>query len=187
MAMMGSAGWNGQDPGIHPPPDDEFQQFLDMNGMGNLGEGLQFDFEFQNAGGVHMAGSQPREPMDTPMSGTDTPGIPSRQDNVMHSRMQPVSTAASQPAIPTTMVPPTNEAMAEIDAQIHFLQQQKLQHQQRQMEEQQIAFFARQNRMVPPTPQSLELQAGTQFYPAPDQQQQALYERYQRLKEQQDV
>ena len=192
MAMMGSTSWSGQDPGISHAADDDFQQFLDMNGMGNLAEGLQFDFaDFQNAGAGHIIPQQPREQLDTPMSGTETPGISSTQDGSLHGPMNAVSTAVSHPTIPAAMIPPAtpSEAINEIDAQIQYLQQQRMQQQRRQLEEQQAAYFVRQSRMVPPTPQSLEIQAGSQFYSTAEQQsqQQVIFERFQRLKEQQDV
>lgn len=195
--MMDSNGWNGQDHGLHGGPDDDFHQFLDMNGMANLGDGLQFDFQdFQTQNGGHMMQVAHRETMDTPMSGTDGPMLLS---NAMHNQMPPMTTAPphshSHSTIPSTMIqpPPTpGEAISELDAQIQYLQQQKFQQQQRQLDEQQIAFFTRQNHMVPPTPQSLELQAGNNRFYAHQQDQtpqqhQDMYERFQRMKEQQDV
>jgi hypothetical protein len=105
------------------------------------------------------------------------------------------SGVAYQP-IPATLIPPSTptEALVNtIDAQIHFLQQQKLQHQQQQLQEQQAAIYAQQRRIIPPTPQSLEIQAGTHHYYSQHSQsdhtpqQQPLDYRYQRLKDQQDV
>lgn len=91
----------------------------------------------------------------------------------------------------------TSDAISDLDAQIQFLQHQKLQQQQRQLEEQQrrfaeqqAAFFAQQQSMVPPTPQSLEMQAANQYYTQGDQtphHSQGMFDRYQHLKEQQDV
>jgi len=194
MAMMGSTGWNGQDAGLHHAPEDDFQQFLDMNGMGNLSEGLQFDFgDFPHAGAGHLiAQPPPREQLDTPMSGTEAPSILSGQDAAMRGPMHPVSAAGSNAALPAALVPPpptATDTIHEIDAQIQYLQQQRMQQQRRQMEEQQAAYFARQSRIVPPTPQSLEIQAGSQFYPTVEQQskQQVIFDRFQRYSEQQDV
>lgn len=189
--MMDSAGWNNHDHGMHHGPDDDFQQFLDMNSIGNLGDGLQFDFDFQNQNNAHMMQVTPRDPTDTPMSGTD--GLMAA---AMHPQMPNMTTSPAHPSIPSTLMAPQhapNDAISDIDAQIQFLQQQKLQQQQRQMEQQQVAFFAQQhNRMVPPTPQSLEIQAGNQqqFYAHPEhtpQQHQDMYDGYRRMKEQQDV
>ncbi|CAK7235716.1 hypothetical protein SBRCBS47491_009389, partial [Sporothrix bragantina] len=222
MAMMGSSAWNGQDQGIHPASDEEFQQFLDMNGMG-LADNIQFDFtDFQNASPgashlIHTSMAPSNDTLDTPMTGahnapgllaqattgplpdsslTGTAGIHGPQH--AHNMLPVVTTGtAAHASIATTMMPavtPT-DAISEIDAQIQYLQQQRMQQQQRQAEEQNIAFFARQNHIVPPTPQSLELQAGNQFFHSPDPrnqhqgqqtQQQAIYERYQHFKEQQD-
>ncbi|KAK3945288.1 helix-loop-helix DNA-binding domain-containing protein [Diplogelasinospora grovesii] len=202
MAMMGSSAWSVQDHPMHLAAEDDFQQFLDMNGMngmGNMADGLNYDFQdFQAPNGAHMMQAPPRDQLDTPMSGTDAPIILSRADHALQHQMPAITCAAPYQTIPTTMIPPATPAEAivdSIDAQIQFLQQQKLQHQQRQMEEQQAVFFARQqNRMVPRTPQSLELQPGaSQYYGQPElpdhtpQQQQAIDYRYQRLKEQQDL
>lgn len=177
---------------MHHGADDDFQQFLDMNSMANLGDGLQFDFDFQNQNGSggHMMQMPHRDPLDTPMTGTDASVLMS---TAMHSQM-PAIAPASVPPMSSAMMAAQHHgnAISEIDAQIQFLQQQKIQQQQRQIEEQQAAFFTQQhNRVVPPTPQSLELQAGShQYYTQPDQtpqQHQEMYERFQRMKTQQDV
>jgi hypothetical protein len=216
MAIMDSSGWSGQDHPMHTGPEDDFQQFLDMGSLPNLPEGLNFDFnDFQAGNGAHMMQGPAREQMDTPMDGTDA-GVLSRTDPALQHQMPAMTTAASYQTIPTTMIPPPtpSEAIVDsIDAQIQFLQQQKMQHQQRQIEEQQAVFFANQQRqMVPPTPQSMELQpSNARFYgqhnpgeqpqPMPQQQpqqqtpqpqpqhpqQQIIDYRYQRLKEQQEV
>lgn len=189
--MMDSAAWDNQNHGMQHGADDDFQQFLDMNSMGNLGDGLQFDFDFQNQNAGHLMQVSHRETLDTPMSGTDGSVLMS---TAMHNPMPTMTTGPAHSSIPSTMMPPhaPGDAISEIDAQIQFLQQQKLQQQQRQIEQQQVAFFAQQqSRMVPPTPQSLELQAGNhRFYAQPEQthqQQQDIYDRFSRMKEQQDV
>ncbi|KAG8165389.1 hypothetical protein KVR01_005664 [Diaporthe batatas] len=191
--MMESAGWNDQGHSMHPSAEDDFQQFFNVNSMDSLSEGLQFDFgDFQHPAGGGMMQVAHRETLDTPMSGTDGSVLMS---TAMHNPMHPITTAPSNPALPASMMSTAASvnAISEIDAQIQFLQQQKLQQQQRQLEEQQAAFFAQQqSRMVPPTPRSLEIQAGNhQFYTAqPDRaaqqhQQQDMFERFQRMKEQQ--
>ena len=196
--MMNSTAWSVPDHPMHST-DDDFQQFLDINGMGNLADSLSYDFhDFQAATGAHLLQS-PREQLDTPMSGSDAPIALSRTDPVLQHQMPAMLTAAPYQAVPATMMPPPTPSEAivsSIDAQIQFLQQQKMQHQQRHLEEQQVAFFARQqNRMVPPTPQSLELPARTNHYYArpgsaerqQQQQQQAVDYRYQRSKDQHEV
>jgi hypothetical protein len=178
---------------MHPPSDDDFQQFLDMNGMGNITDSLNYDFEnFQAAAGSAHLMQTPRDQLDTPMSGTDTAMILSRTDPALQHQVPAMTTAAAYQTIPATMMPPPTPSEAivnSIDAQIQFLQQQKMQHQQRQLEEQQAAFFARQQtQMVPPTPQSLELPASAnQFYSQPgsaDRQQQPVDYCYQQAKDQ---
>ncbi|KAK5652580.1 hypothetical protein OQA88_10341 [Cercophora sp. LCS_1] len=180
----------------HPTSDDDFQQFLDMNGIGSLADNLNYDFQdFQSAAGAHML--QGSRELDTPMSGTDAPIILSQTDATgLQHQIPAMTTASSFQTIAATMMPPPTPSEAivnSIDAQIQFLQQQKIQAQQRQLEEQQVAFFAhqQQTRMVPPTPQSLEIPAGAnQFYPQPgsaDRQQQPIDYRYQHSKDQQDM
>ncbi|OIW34911.1 hypothetical protein CONLIGDRAFT_30882 [Coniochaeta ligniaria NRRL 30616] len=196
MSMMNST-WNGQDHSMQAGQDDDFQQFLDMNGMDNMGDGMQFDFQdFHDGNGAnnHMLPNQHRQTLDTAMSGTDTPDMLARSDPTGLHQMPAITSGVSYQSIPATMIPPptpTEAIVNTIDAQIQFLQQQKLQH---QLQEQQAALFAQQQqRIVPPTPQSLELQAGTHHYYSnhsqADQtpQQQPLDYRYQRLKEQQEM
>ncbi|KAH8878841.1 hypothetical protein GQ53DRAFT_57955 [Thozetella sp. PMI_491] len=199
MAMMGSSAWNGEDAQIHQGHEDDFQQFLNMGGMGSLPDSMNFDFhDFQtpNGGGHLQMQAPPREHIDTAMSGTETPVILSQADPTLQHQMPPMTSTQQYPSIPTTMIPPPtpNEAIVNnIDAQIQYLQQQKMEH-QRAMEEQQV-FFAvqQQNRIVPPTPQSLELQAGNQqYYPRATMaeqtpQHQALDYRFQRIKDQQEM
>jgi hypothetical protein len=197
MAMMDSSGWNPQGhQGLQPGPEDDFQQFLDIGSMGNLADGLQFDFQdFQNAGGPTLMSQAQREQMDTPMGGTDQPVVMQGSNSVVSNQITQMTTGASHPTIPTMMPTPlqapSDPSILEIDAQIQYLQQQKLQHQQRQIHEQQTAaYFASQRPGVPPTPQSLEMQANNHQFYSPDHvaQQHAVYDnRFQRLKEQQDV
>ncbi|KAK7739972.1 hypothetical protein SLS53_005566 [Cytospora paraplurivora] len=190
--MMESAGWNNQAHGEQPSVDDDFHQFLNMNSMENLSGGLQFDFgDFQEQSGGPLMQVPHREALDAPMSGTD--GSLLLSTAAIHSQMHPMTTAPSNSAMTSNNMPPHSpgDAISDIDAQIQFLLQQKIQQQQRHLEEQHAAFLAQQQaHMVPPTPQSLEMQPGNyQFY---SQQldrtphlQQDMYERYQRMKEQQ--
>jgi hypothetical protein len=199
---MDSSTWAVADHSAHPAAEDDFQQFLDMNGMGNLADGINYNFpHFQSSGGSQLLPSHPREQLDIPMSGTDAPILLSPAVPSMQHQMPAISNAGSYQTVPATMMPPPtpSEAIVDsIDAQIQFLQQQKMRHQQRRIEEQQVAFFTRQqSRMVPPTPQSLEIQPGAnQYYAQPNapeqqqqqqQQQQSMEYRYQRLKDQSDV
>ncbi|KAL8387683.1 hypothetical protein RB595_009741 [Gaeumannomyces hyphopodioides] len=216
MSIMGSAAaWDGQEGQMQTGPVDDFQQYLDINAMGGLGDPLQFDFhdfpEFQHTANASMLQrSQPRaEHLDTPMSGTDMSSLVSAQpEHPLHhsAPMRPMAmtSAPAHAAInsmvtlpaamvslpPTSHAPPTpSEAINDIDAKIVFLQQQRMQQQQRQLEEQAAFFAAQRSRMVPPTPQSLDLQAGSRFYTQPDHTpQQGMYERYQRMSaDQQDM
>jgi hypothetical protein len=196
---MDTSTWAVADHSVHG--EDDFQQFLDMNSMGNLAENVNINYnfhDFQASGNSQLLPPHSREPLDIPMSGTDAPILLSPAMPAMQHQMPAITSAASYQSIPATMMPPPSPSGAivdSIDAQIQFLQQQKLRHQQRQIEEHQVAFFARQqqqSRMVPPTPQSLEIQPGSNPYFSPSngseqQPQRPIDYRYQRLKDQPDV
>jgi hypothetical protein len=206
MAMM-DPSWNGQDHSMAPNGEDDFQQFLDMGDMANLGDGLQFDFQGFNAvshGPAMMHTHSPHDTIDTQMGGTETPSASGPRNGIaIQHQMPPMTSGPAVASIPSQVVPShrnnTNDAINDIDAQIQFLQHQKLQQQQRQLEEQQrrfeeqqAAFFAQQQRsMVPPTPQSLKIQATNQYYTQQGDQtphhSTGMFDRYQRMKEQQDV
>jgi hypothetical protein len=171
--MMDSAGWNGQDP-------NDFQGFLDLEN--NLGD-LQFDFQDYNSQ-QNQAGQMMSESMETRMDGL------AGQDTTMHELIPSMTTATSHPAIPTTPIAhslPSSDSLVELDAQIQYLQHQRQQQHQRQMQEQQRNFYA-QSRMIPPTPNSVEMHGGSaQFYPQSDPQQQAMYERFRIQVKEQEV
>lgn len=201
---MDTTAWNEQDHGLHHNADDDMHQFLDMNSMSGFPEGLQFDFGFQAQNGAASHLLQ-RETLDTPMSGTDAAVI---MATTMHDQMPALTSAPLHAAIPSSLLPSQpapGDAISEIDAQIQFLQAQKIQQQQRQLEQQQqqheqqrrqleqqqAAFFAQQQRrIVPATPQSLEMRAGDGPYTfQPDhtpQHQVDIYEHF-HMKEQIDV
>ncbi|KAI1656650.1 helix-loop-helix DNA-binding domain-containing protein [Daldinia decipiens] len=201
MAMMDPSAWNGQDQPMSSAGEDDFQQFLEMGGMSNLEDGLQFDFhDFNGVNGASMMHQPHDDSIDTPMSNSNVPTIIARNDMGPQSQMSPMTSAPSHPGIPTQMMPQhhtSSDAISEIDAQIQFLQQQRLQQQRRQLEEQQrqfreqqAAFYAQQHRnMVPPTPQSLEIQAATQFFASQDQAHSSgMFDGYhQHLKDPQDM
>ncbi|RXG45546.1 hypothetical protein VDGE_03154 [Verticillium dahliae] len=201
MAMMGGTSWTTQDQTLPSSHDDDFQQFLDMGGMGNLSEPLGFDFhDFQNSADSSMMPQNGRDQLDTQMGGTDSAMAMARPDPSVRSvqdQFAAMSTAASHPSITAQMIQPVptpTDAMAEIDAQIQFLQQQRMQQQQRQMHEhqahqvqQQTSYYVGHN-PVPPTPQSLEMPPNGNHYYAQEQAQQNVFDsRYQRMKEQQDM
>ncbi|KAI1640534.1 helix-loop-helix DNA-binding domain-containing protein [Biscogniauxia mediterranea] len=198
--MMDPGAWNGQDQNLSSTGDDDFHQFLDMGGMSNLGNGLPFDFQDFGASNddASIMHSRHNDTLDTPMSDSNIPSIITQGNIGMQNHVSPMTSAPSHPAIPSQIMPAqtVNDAISEIDAQIQFLQQQRLQQQQRQLEEQQrrfreqqAAFYAQHHRnMVPPTPQSLEMQAANQFYTPQDQgHSSGMFDGYQHLKEQQDM
>ncbi|KAI2618387.1 helix-loop-helix DNA-binding domain-containing protein [Hypoxylon sp. NC1633] len=196
--MMDPNPWNGQDQTLPSSDNDDFQQFLEMGGMSNFGDGLQLDFQdYNGANGASMMHHQPGDSIDTPMSNSNVPTIIARNDMGSQSQISPMTSAPSHPGISTQQMMPqhrsSSAALSELDAQIHFLQQQRAQQQrqlaaQRQFHEQ-AAFYAQQRNMVPPTPQSLEIQAANQFFAHPNQGHSSdLFDGYQQhLKEQQDM
>ncbi|KAI1142658.1 helix-loop-helix DNA-binding domain-containing protein [Hypoxylon sp. FL0543] len=194
MAMMDPSAWNGQD----QTGEDDLQQFLEMGGMSNFGDGLHFDFQdFHSTNGSSIMHQAHGDTMDTLMTDSNVPTIITRNDMGQQSQISPMTSAPSHPGISTQMMPPhhtSSDAISEIDAQIEFLQQQRLQQQRRQLAEQQrqfheqkAAFYAQQRNMVPPTPQSLEIQAANQFFAQQDQAHSSgMFDGYQHLKDQQD-
>ena len=192
--MMDPSSWNGPDHSLPPSTDDDFNQFLDMGGMSNIGEPLQFDFQdFAAPGpGPVMPSQPPRQVMDTAMSGVDAPCVNVSSGMSMPSHLISTTSAAAGPSVPSQILPQHQappDALSEIDAQIQFLQSQRfaeqhrqLEEQRRQLEEQQAAFYAQQQQrnMVPPTPQSLEMQASNHFFTLQSQQQQQQQQQRQR-------
>lgn len=198
--MMNPGAWNGQDQTLSSTGEDDFQQFLDMGGMSNLGDGLQFDFQdFNSANGASMMHQPHGDSIDTPMSNSTVPTIMARNNMGPQSQMSPMTSAPNHQGISTQMMAPhhnPSDPLSQIDAQIQYLQAQRLQQQrrqlaeqQRQFHEQQAAFYAQQQQrnIVPPTPQSLEIQAANQFFVQHDQAHSSgMFDGY-HLKEQQDM
>ncbi|KAI1760339.1 helix-loop-helix DNA-binding domain-containing protein [Hypoxylon sp. FL1150] len=174
MAMMDTGDWNGHEQTLPSTGDDDFQQFLNMGGMSGLGDDLPYFQDFSAGNSSSMMHQPHGDTIDTPMSNSNVPTIMARNDLSMQSQMSSMTSAPSHPSISTQIMPPHHtprDSISEIDAQIQFLQQQRLQQQRRQLaeeerqfHEQQAAFFAQQRNIVPPTPQSLEMQAANTFH-----------------------
>ncbi|KAF7562781.1 hypothetical protein G7046_g1344 [Stylonectria norvegica] len=180
--MMGSTAWDGQDQAMTSTTEDDFHQFLDMSSMGNLGDGMQFDFQGFQDGTTPALMNHTRESTDTIMADPDS-------SVMMHNTNGlPISTSAGQASIPAHMMASSADPITNIDAQIQYLQQQKFQQQQRQLQEQQAAsYYSNNHHSVPPTPQSMEMPSGRHFYTQAEQiSQQGVYDGgyHQRLKEQ---
>lgn len=177
---MSSSAWDGQNQAMTATADDDFHQFLDMSGMGSLGDGLQFDFQGFQDGNVM---NHSREQQDTIMGESENTGMLAGATGI------PISSAAPQSSIPAHMMTPSSDTISSIDAQIQYLQQQKFQQQQRQLQEQQAAFFSNQNHSVPPTPQSMEMPNSGHFFSQAEQvSQQGVFDRgYAQRMQEQDV
>lgn len=181
-----SAVWNGQDPTMSS--QDDFQQFLDM-GINNLGDALQFDFhdfnpqQGQDAQMIHHDGGVRMDiGMDNNRGGMG-------QDTTMQEHIPATTTTTSHPiqGAPISHAHGSTESLSELDAQIQYLQHQRHQQQQWQMQEQQRNVYA-QNRMIPPTPNSVEMHgAAAQFYPPSGSQSRGMFDRYQMNGKEQDV
>ncbi|KAK7941240.1 helix-loop-helix DNA-binding domain-containing protein [Apiospora aurea] len=219
IVMMDPNNWNGQDHSMTPTGEDDFQQFFELGGMSNMGDGLQFDFQdfnpTTNPPMIHPHQGH-HDHRDTAMSGTEAAGIIASSSMPMPTQMIPTTSESIVPNVPSQMLgsqhPNSGDALSDLDAQIQFLQHQRMQEQHRQLqeqniqfEEQQINFFAQQQRnMIPPTPQSLEMHPSNHFYTqqqrSQQQQQQqhrpgdqtpqhshGMFDGYPRLKDQTDM
>ncbi|RDW77345.1 hypothetical protein BP6252_05398 [Coleophoma cylindrospora] len=184
--MDSSAVWNGQDPTLSIPSQDDFQQFLDI---GNL----NFDFQDfnQQQGNGSILHSNSGEVMGMRIDNNNRGGI-AQQDTIMQDHV-PMTSASSHSSIPSTPIAhghAMGDSISDLDAQIQFLQQQKHHQQQRQLQDQQQRRYFGQQRSIPPTPNSVEMHGGNghpQFFSQSDSQQQAMYERYQMQTKEQEV
>lgn len=214
--MMSSAAWEGQDQHMASGPDDEFNQFLDMSGMGAMPDAtaMQFDFHgFQDGASSTAAQMMPGQQQqhhqqhhqqrpgqssaDALMTDSDPSSMIPRSDGLLQNHTPAMSTGVGHPSIPAhhhMLATSAPDSISNIDAQIQYLQQQKFHQQQRQLHDQQATFYGSHggHHSVPPTPQSLEMPPGSgQFYSQAEQmpQQRAAYDRnyHQRMAEQQDM
>jgi hypothetical protein len=169
MFMMDSSDWTSQDPSVSGV-DDEFRQFLEMQGIPGIEGSMSLDYQAafpSSSNPVHM------EQVDAQMSGTDSASmtVPTTA-SMSQSHLGIMTTGPSHSSIQAHMghMPPTpTDALTEIDAQIQNLQQQRLQQQQRNIREQQqqSAYYASHNHRIPPTPRSLDIQAGNAHFFSP--------------------
>lgn len=175
--MDPSAVWSGQDPTLSVP--DDFQQYLDMN----LGDGLQFDFqEYQQPQDTQMLQDHGSR-MDMGMGNVVMGG----QETSMHENMPSVTSTSTYSTKPITAHGhPSTDSLVELDAQIQFLQNQRHQQQQRQIQDQQRNYYA-QSHQIPQTPNSVELHSSAASYYRQPNQQQAMFDHYQMQTKEQDV
>ncbi|MBE3109091.1 MAG: hypothetical protein IMZ46_01040 [Acidobacteria bacterium] len=168
---MGSSGWNhhDQNQNLQPPAEDDFHQFFEMQGIGNMADGLNFDFQsYHDSSASGLLPQAQREQMDTSMGGTEPSLVVPTTSGMGREQMAAMTTGASQPSLQAHMgrMPPTpTNSISDLDAQIQYLQQQRLEQQHRQLREQHSYYGPGPNRIIPPTPRSLELQPGSgQFF-----------------------
>ncbi|KAH9909301.1 helix-loop-helix DNA-binding domain-containing protein [Xylariomycetidae sp. FL2044] len=194
MAMMDPNMWNGQDQNM-AANDDEFNNFLDMGAMSNMGDGLSFNFaDFGASSSASLMHQAHPDSMDTPMTDSYAPSIMAGSGIASHDQPLSMPPSSGHTTMPS---PATGNTISDIDAQIQYLQQQKMQQQQgqleehqRQLQEQEAVFFAhhQQRNMVPPTPQSLDIQAANQAFghqvQAPSS---GIFDPYPQMKDQQDI
>lgn len=185
--MDASNGWNGHDPTLTAGSQDDFLSF-DMN-MNGMTDAMNFDFQdFANHHNGQTMHQNAGDAMETEMN-ADMGMMPGK-DAMMQGQMPPMTSASDMSILssaPMGFGAPSSGVLEDLDQRIHLLQQQRQYQQQKQLEEaQRRQQFFEQGRMVPPTPNSMEMHSvNNQFYPQADAQQQAYIERYQlRLKEQ---
>ncbi|KAI1083344.1 helix-loop-helix DNA-binding domain-containing protein [Whalleya microplaca] len=193
--MMDPGAWNGRDQTVSSNEEDEFH-FIDM-GMSNMGDALPFDFQgFNPTNPTSMMHQAHHDTIDTPMTNSNIPPLSATADMGSQNQLSSMTTAPSHPTIPSHMMPShhtPNDAvsLSDLDAQIEFLQQQRLHQQHRQLEEnhRRFQFFSQQQgNIVPPTPQSIEMQAANQFFAQHNQAHSSgMFESYEPLKEQQEM
>ncbi|KAG5939048.1 hypothetical protein E4U53_007902 [Claviceps sorghi] len=175
--MMPSATWEVQDQHMaSSTTEEEFNQFLDMSGMAPICETMQFGFHgFQDASSQaglaqhqHQPHNQHRQQADALMSEADPSHMLSLSDGLLQNHTPVIAaTAGISDQVLATSAP--GDAISSIDAQILYLQQQKFNQQQRQLQEQHITFFSH-HQSIPPTPRSLDLSSGAgQFYSQAEQ------------------
>lgn len=188
--MDSSASWDGHDPILSPGPQDDFQQFLDL-GISGLSDDVNFNFQdFAPQQHGQIMRQRGVESIDTTM-GNDTEMTDLQKHGAIQGHMSMDSTGghstiANPSAIANHGVPSSDSSLMEIDAQIQYLQLQRQQQQQRIVQEQHQNYYVPQNRIVPPTPNSIEMHSGERHvYTHHDPQQQVMYDTYQmRLREQ---
>ncbi|KYK57673.1 Phosphorus acquisition-controlling protein [Drechmeria coniospora] len=196
--MMSSATWGAEDQPMASAREDDFNPFLDLGGIGNVGnvpdvggmgsvaDGMPFEFHGFQDGAAQLVMQQLRQQADVIMGNSNPAGILSRADNLL-ADYAPAMTSPAQMMATSAPADP----LSTIDAQIHYLQQQRIQQRQRQLQEQRATFFSNHGQSIPPTPQSLDMAPSSgQFFSQPDQaRQRGSYDRahHQRMAEQQDM
>ena len=119
--------------------------------------------------------------MDLQKHGMMQNHMPITTSAAMSAMTQPSPVITQNPAAP-------DNSLVEIDAQIQYLQLQRQQQQQRIVQEQHQNYYVpHNNRVVPPTPNSIEMHSGERqlYQQQHDPQQQAMFDSYQmRLREQ---
>jgi hypothetical protein len=155
-------------------------------GINNLGEFDFQDFNPQSGQAAQLLHQDGGDAMDT---GMDNRRGPIAQDTTMQEHMPAMTTAASHPTIhggPLSHGRSSDESLSELDAQIQYLQHQRHQQQQRNIQEQQRNYYA-QSRIIPQTPNSIEMHGNnSQFYSQSDTQQ-AIYDRFRMQVKEQEV
>ncbi|PHH64546.1 hypothetical protein CDD81_4325 [Ophiocordyceps australis] len=173
-----AATWSGGDQHMASAGEDDFAQFLDMGGM-------HFDFGAFSHGAQQQGGGTgaPRQHLEAVMA-TGSEGRLAAQ--------QVGAAGTVAPAMMASAPVPVSDSISNLDAQIEYLQQQKMQHQQRQ--QQCASFFALHTPCsVPPTPQSLDMAPANAHFmgPADEASRQRLfnssYRQHQHVADQQDM
>jgi len=186
--MDSSTHWDGHDPTLSSASQDDFQQFLDLS-ISGMGDDVGFNFQdFAPPQHGQIMRERDVDSMDTAMS-NDNSLMELQKHAMMHEHMPMAKTPAHSTIVNAPIanhaVDSSDNSLLQIDAQIQYLQLQRQQQQQRIAQEQHQNYFVQQNRIVPPTPNSIEMHSGERQYYGHDPQQQTMYDTYQmRLREQ---
>ncbi|KAI1813380.1 hypothetical protein GGS20DRAFT_553640 [Poronia punctata] len=209
MGSMNTGSWTRRDPDMPSSDENGFQQFFDI-GMSHTGDGMPFDFSsFHDMDPASMMQHSHHNEIDTSMSGTNMVSIAAHSSMGVQTQVSAMASASAHAVISSQVQSQqhnASNAILDIDAQIRFLQHQKLEQQQRQIEEErrrlqeeEAAFYAQRrlqqqqqqqqkHNIVPPTPQSLEMQAAGHFYTSHDQvHSTGMFDGYQQMKDSQDM
>lgn len=167
--MDSNTAWNGHNQDLSAGGHDEFQQFMDM-GMNGLDGNASFDFQDfaapQQNGHGHPVRQSPMQAMDATMVANNhndhmmgvqkgnmmVSHMPMNgQNNFMGSGNERMNMAAQGSGS-------MGNSLSDLDAQIQQLQMQRQLQQQRNLLEQQQNYYVH-HRVIPPTPNSMEMQS----------------------------
>ena len=186
VKMMGSsATWQSQDPTLSIGSQDDFEHFLDM-GMSGPGDSLQFDFQDFNHHSGQGGQSVQHDHRGSLVGKLSNGRHWVEQDTPMHEHIASMAGTSSRTPMdgsPMVQAQSSNDDLADLDAQIQYLQRQKQQQQQRRKMESQQNYYAH-HRYIPPTPNSVEMNGSNNIYSSSEPQHTSMFDRYRAQRDQ---